>query len=429
MKITYALFLLSVAYLPRSYAQNPQAPAQPAPATKQAPCGPSDSFDKHVKLKTPPKLKAQLTKMLGSARQQDRHRHQPGRSRSHEADQAGRQALPRAFGCAGHSPGKAGRSADREALNRPRARPLALGGGAPVFGKTYATEKQPPRYGAIDPHRQRSAPRARRRRRDAHHRRAWLRQEQLQRQADRHGAAAHADHGRPGAHRQGRGNARTGSPTRKPAEGRRISSSSTPSPAIASIPLYYEFTRPGRGAGDMESIIDFFSTLVSIGKKEAGPRARSLLGTRQRAADAQCHQAARSRGRARFRSRASTASSSRCRRGPANTRRKRWQRESYCAQLIASIKARQETLTPDQWSDLDFATQYIFKKWPAFDERPRSSLEMTWSRHGGQVPVQSLQPPVLQRQMQPSRRSRRRTRGRSSSAIFRCWNTAMRPAG
>ena len=35
-------------------------------------------------------------------------------------------------------------------------------------------------------------------------------------------------------------------------------------------PLHYEFTRPGRGAGDMESIIDFFSTLVSIGQKEVG---------------------------------------------------------------------------------------------------------------------------------------------------------------
>jgi hypothetical protein len=40
----------------------------------------------------------------------------------------------------------------------------------------------------------------------------------------------------------------------------------------------------------------------------------------------------------------------------------------------------QNTPTEDQWSDLDFATQYIFNKWPAFDERPRSSLEMTWSR-------------------------------------------------
>jgi hypothetical protein len=56
-----------------------------------------------------------------------------------------------------------------------------------------------------------------------------------------------------------------------------------------------------------------------------------------------------------------------------------WQNQSYCAQLIEAIKSRKETLTEDQWSDLDFATQFIFKKWPAFDERPRSSLEMTWS--------------------------------------------------
>lgn len=35
-------------------------------------------------------------------------------------------------------------------------------------------------------------------------------------------------------------------------------------------PLHYEWTRPGRGAGDLESIIDLFSTLVSIGKKEVG---------------------------------------------------------------------------------------------------------------------------------------------------------------
>src|ERR1700735_5266280 len=35
-------------------------------------------------------------------------------------------------------------------------------------------------------------------------------------------------------------------------------------------PMHYEFTRPGRGAGDIESIIDFFTTLSSIGKKETG---------------------------------------------------------------------------------------------------------------------------------------------------------------
>ncbi|HTX35087.1 MAG TPA: hypothetical protein VME43_08700 [Bryobacteraceae bacterium] len=36
-------------------------------------------------------------------------------------------------------------------------------------------------------------------------------------------------------------------------------------------PLHYEYSlRKDRGAGDMESTIDFFSTLVSIGKKEVG---------------------------------------------------------------------------------------------------------------------------------------------------------------
>ena len=57
-------------------------------------------------------------------------------------------------------------------------------------------------------------------------------------------------------------------------------------------PLHYEWTRPGRGAGDLESIIDFFSTLVSIGKKEVGQSPRPVLGARQRATDAQYHQAA-----------------------------------------------------------------------------------------------------------------------------------------
>jgi hypothetical protein len=56
-----------------------------------------------------------------------------------------------------------------------------------------------------------------------------------------------------------------------------------------------------------------------------------------------------------------------------------WQADSYCGQLLESVKARRETLTPEQWDDLEFATQYIFKRWAGFDDRPRSSLEMTWA--------------------------------------------------
>jgi hypothetical protein len=64
---------------------------------------------------------------------------------------------------------------------------------------------------------------------------------------------------------------------------------------------------------------------------------------------------------------------------PEEHKQAAWQEQSFCARLIKAIKARKESLNEDQWSDLDFASQYIFRKWPAFDERPRSSLEMTWS--------------------------------------------------
>jgi len=143
-------------------------------------------------------------------------------------------------------------------------------------------------------------------------------------------------------------------------------------------PLHYEWTRPGRGAGDLESIIDFFSTLVSIGKKEQGhghdpfwergneQLMRNVIKLLDLAGE-----------------RISIANIDRVIKSlptrPNEYEEEAWQKESYCAQLIAQVRARQDSLTPDQWSDLEFASQYIFKKWPAFDERPRSSLEMTWS--------------------------------------------------
>ena len=143
-------------------------------------------------------------------------------------------------------------------------------------------------------------------------------------------------------------------------------------------PLHYEFTRPGRGAGDVESILDFFDTLITIGKKEIG----------------QGHDPFWSRGATQIQrnvivllalagERVSIANIDRVIKSlptrPDEFEEEAWQKASYCAQVIGAIKARKETLTPDQWSDLDFATQYVFRKWPAFDERPRSSLEMTWS--------------------------------------------------
>jgi len=143
-------------------------------------------------------------------------------------------------------------------------------------------------------------------------------------------------------------------------------------------PLYYEWNRPGRGAGDQETIIDLFSTLQSIGKKEVGHG----------------HDPFWERGNEQLmrnviklldlsEERLSIANIDRVIKSlpsrPGEFTEEGWQRDSFCASLINAIRARKDTLTAAQWSDLDIATQYALKKWPAFDERPRSSLEMTWS--------------------------------------------------
>src|SRR5580658_8991225 len=146
-------------------------------------------------------------------------------------------------------------------------------------------------------------------------------------------------------------------------------------------PLHYEWTRPGRGAGDLESIIDFFSTLVSIGKKEVGHGHDPFWERGNEQLMRNCIKLLDLAGE-----RISIASIDRVIKSlptrPDEHEEAAWQNQSYCAELIATIKARKETLTEDQWSDLDIATQYVFRKWPAFDERPRSSLEMTWSGMG-----------------------------------------------
>lgn len=143
-------------------------------------------------------------------------------------------------------------------------------------------------------------------------------------------------------------------------------------------PLHYEFTRPGRGAGDIESVIDFFTTLVAIGKKEAG----------------QSHDPFWERGNEQLMrntikllelagERVSIASIDKIIKSmptdPEVFEQEAWQKRSYCAQIINAIKGRKDSLTQEQWSDLDVATAFTFIKWPAFDARPRSSLEMTWS--------------------------------------------------
>jgi hypothetical protein len=144
-------------------------------------------------------------------------------------------------------------------------------------------------------------------------------------------------------------------------------------------PLHYEWSRPGRGAGDVENVVDFFGTLVALGdneKSSQGPDPFWSRGNEQTIRN--CLKLLDLAGEP-----VSIPNIDRVIKSlpsrPEEIEDERWQNESYCAKLIGSIKARTDSLTPDQWSDLDFATLHLLKRWPAFDERPRSSLEMTWS--------------------------------------------------
>jgi hypothetical protein len=51
----------------------------------------------------------------------------------------------------------------------------------------------------------------------------------------------------------------------------------------------------------------------------------------------------------------------------------------YAGQLMNAIIAKKHELSEDQLSDLELVGSYIFDQWPAFDERPRSIIEMMWS--------------------------------------------------
>ena len=142
--------------------------------------------------------------------------------------------------------------------------------------------------------------------------------------------------------------------------------------------LHYEWTKPGRGSADLEGIIDLFSSLLSNGKKESShgdglffERAteqlmRNVIVLLDLSGEP-----------------VSIVSIDRVIKSlptrPGEYEIETWQKDAYCAQLIGKVRDRQSTLTEEQWSDLDMASHYMFIAWPNLDERPRTSIAMTWS--------------------------------------------------
>jgi type IV secretory pathway TraG/TraD family ATPase VirD4 len=144
-------------------------------------------------------------------------------------------------------------------------------------------------------------------------------------------------------------------------------------------PLAYEWSRTtGRGAGSIESCIDYFSTLLSIGKPQGG-------GAESRFWDLAAEQLMRNaiqliKLAGESLSIVNIARAIASFPQQANEQEDRaWQDRSYTASLIEDIRRKQDSITADQWQDLDVSTDFIFDRWPNLDPRPRSSIEMTFA--------------------------------------------------
>ena len=143
-------------------------------------------------------------------------------------------------------------------------------------------------------------------------------------------------------------------------------------------PFAYEWSRPGRGAADVENMVEIFTSLQSLGKQHIGVNNDRFWEQAAEKLERHSIKALDIAGESVSITNINRLIESLPSR-PGEFEEETWQKESYCAQVIASIRARKDTLTPDQWSDLEVLTRYLLYKWPSFDERPRSSVEATWS--------------------------------------------------
>jgi hypothetical protein len=129
-------------------------------------------------------------------------------------------------------------------------------------------------------------------------------------------------------------------------------------------PLFYEHARPGRGAGDREAVIDMFSTLLTVGKPKTAGEGHSGDRFFELAAEQLMRNVIVLLSLAG--EPISIESINRIVQSlptePGMHETEKWQQEAPSAALINKIRERSETLSKEQWLDLELATIFAFNK-------------------------------------------------------------------
>jgi hypothetical protein len=143
--------------------------------------------------------------------------------------------------------------------------------------------------------------------------------------------------------------------------------------------LAHEWTRTvGRGSGDVESIIDYFDVLLSLGKSQSGGGENKFWDLAAQQAERHAIHLIKLADEPLSIVNIHKAISS-FPDHPGQHDDESWSKNSYTASLIDAIRARKDTLTEEEWQNLEAATAFVFGRWAALDERLRGSISMTFS--------------------------------------------------
>jgi hypothetical protein len=142
--------------------------------------------------------------------------------------------------------------------------------------------------------------------------------------------------------------------------------------------LHLFWNSGGRAAGQIETIVEIFTDLMSVGKvysQSSGERYfEQAVEELMRATLVVLANAGEPISIAAIHRVISSLPNEREQLDSAE-----WQTSSECSRIIAKLKARKEAFSPSQWADLDIAILHLLEKWPSLDSRTRSNIESTWS--------------------------------------------------